>query len=338
MDQPHPLVEDTEQTAPQSASPSSQTRENTPEPIADSREDLLLNGIVRQMLRTSFPTPADKGLQGPFRGHDATTYLERFDRAFQDYGTGREADKVSWFEQWCDEDLWEVILDWPQGTRGSWTTFSATVKERWQWADNKRGAIKELDKVLETTCEPTAQEIYNHLEKVEVLLTRVPKKESAKANAVDKIWERLPGSFKVGCRPYQDFTEEVDGLDWPDFRNFIQKCLYNGVNAGAVFYKLEPRSTKAQEARTSLQTIRHAKNPAPNLTPSDQRARPFVKLPLSQGVSVEGQHRVRERSIHHSQHRGYPLGPVPIRVPPWDETRLILGGWRASGRPSQGRG
>lgn len=250
-----------------------------------SSEARMTDKLLKAM-RGLFPSPVEKGLPGLFDGHDATTYLERFSKTYRITGGGDDdQDKISYFEQWCDDDLKEIIDDWPADKRASWSAFEATVKARWQWNDSRRDdSTKEFDRVIETRCNGTAEDIYRHLERIEVLMTRVPikKKVGAKANAPGKVWERFTGAFQAGCRPYERNDEPIEDMDWETFRDFIQKCLRKGINAGSLHYKIDP---KVKVTSTTRETT-----PEPTPVVTIPESKPVKPVKLTPSAQMEAKH------------------------------------------------
>ena len=196
-----------------------------------------------RVYKAIFPGPSKYGLIDLFAGHNISEYITAFEEACRDHSITGDRDKVDRFGRWCDPDIKKVLERYDAASRATWEAFKAKLKERYRNKDhNHEEDTRILDRLLASEPEQTAESIFDHIEKAEALLARLPDEryEAAKKDAVRKIWDRFPGELKAGLRSYHPGGNEPDTKDFDAFRLWVQDCLRIGVMGKTGYLKLQP--------------------------------------------------------------------------------------------------
>lgn len=247
---------------------------------------VIMAEALSKAVRLFFPTPKDYGLPGLFKGERTTDYIEQFDEACRMYNT-EEKDRILFFEMWSEESYRRIMRDWDEAKRATWSAFSEAVKKRWRFLDQRQdGTTRELDRLLDERCDTSGETIFRHLEKVEVLLTRVQPtlKPSYKAQAVRKVWEKFPSEVQAGFRAGSESKGKFHEMEWDDFRDAIQGALRDGINAGARHLKvrINSRTTTAPVAQEIRPDTPPKRNRSPELSPLSDQTKDRLDLDLDE--------------------------------------------------------
>jgi hypothetical protein len=228
--------------------------------------------------RAAFPGPTKYGLPGLFEGDNITEFLEAYGEACRDLNVAEDEDKVQRFGRWCEPDTRRIVLRFKEEDRATWNAFSDKLKRHWRNQDPEQYQdSKELDRQLDVMCDQTADTIYEHLDRVEGLLTRIPSKDysATQSYAVRKIWERFPGELQAGFRVYLGHTEDPKEKDFDSFRLWIQNSLREGVMSGSRYLKKNRKETTLAAKRKNVPVI---------LTPANRSAAPVQDTQTGTGI------------------------------------------------------